>query len=70
MTSKVHIAVDALGNPLRFILTPGQRHDITQAESLMEGLPGEHLLADKAYDSDEFRDRFGGMTASMPASSI
>ena len=52
LTSKVHIAVDALGNPLRFILTPGQRHDITQAENLMEGLPGEHLLADKAYDSE------------------
>ena len=68
MTSKVHIAVDALGNPLRFILTPGQRHDITKAESLMEGLPGEHLLADKAYDSDEFRDHIeeAGMEAVIP----
>ena len=32
LTSKVHIAVDALGNPLRFILTPGQRHDIKGRE--------------------------------------
>ncbi len=53
---------------MRFILTPGQRHDITQAESLVEGLPGEHLLADKAYDSDEFRDHVdeAGMEAVIP----
>ncbi len=69
MTSKVHIAVDALGNPLRFILTPGQWHDITQAEDLVEGLPGEHLLADKAYDSDGFRDHIdeAGMVAVIPS---
>ena len=53
---------------MRFILTPGQRHDITQAEDLVEGLPGEHLLADKAYDSDEFRDHIeeAGMEAVIP----
>ena len=68
LTSKIHIAVDALGNPLRFILTPGQWHDITQAEDLVEGLQGEHLLADKAYDSDEFRDHIdeAGMEAVIP----
>ncbi len=68
MTSKIHIAVDALGNPLRFILTPGQWHDITQAEDLVEGLPGAYLLADKAYDSDGFRDHIdeAGMEAVIP----
>ena len=57
-----------MGNPLRFILTPGQWHDITQAEDLVEGLQGEHLLADKAYDSDEFRDHIdeAGMEAVIP----
>ena len=30
-TTKIHALVDALGNPLKFILTPGQRNDITQA---------------------------------------
>jgi transposase len=30
-TTKIHALVDALGNPLKFILTPGQRHEITQA---------------------------------------
>jgi len=69
LSSKIHIAVDALGNPLRFILTPGQWHDITQAEGLVEGLPGEHLLADKAYDKDGFRDHIDetGMQAVIPS---
>lgn len=51
-TTKIHALVDALGNPLKFILTPGQRSDITQAEELIEGLPLEMVLADKGYDSD------------------
>ena len=55
MSSKIHIAVDGLGNPLRFILTAGQLHDSTQAEPLILGLPGEYLIADKAFDSDRFR---------------
>ena len=36
-----------LGNPLRFILTGGQQHDITQAEELIAGYAGERVLADK-----------------------
>ena len=34
-TSKIHASVDALGNPLRFIVTAGQRNDITQANALL-----------------------------------
>ena len=62
MTSKVHIAVDGLGNPLRFILTGGEVHDITQAEGLIADVPGEHLIADKAYDADHFRTRLDDAT--------
>lgn len=47
------MSVDALGNPLRFILTGGQRHDSTQAEALMDGYSFDRLLADKSYDSDD-----------------
>ena len=32
-STKIHVAVDGLGNPLRFMLTEGQRHDITCAEA-------------------------------------
>ncbi|MEZ4615577.1 MAG: IS5 family transposase [Caldilineaceae bacterium] len=34
-STKVHLLVDALGNGLRFLLTGGQRHDITQADALI-----------------------------------
>ena len=50
------MAVDALGNPLRIILTEGQVHDIRQAEALIEGFACEKVLADKGYDSDKFRE--------------
>ena len=46
---------DALGRPLRFILTPGQAADITQAEALLAGETGNHVIADKAYDSFALR---------------
>ncbi len=39
---------DALGRPLRFILTPGQTGDISQAPALLLGQEGEAVLADKA----------------------
>jgi transposase len=53
---KIHIAVDGLGNPLRFLLTAGQRHDITQAQALLEGFDFEHLLADRGYAAEDFID--------------
>jgi transposase len=55
LSTKINIAVDALGNPLRFILTEGQVHDIRQAGALIEGFACEKVLADKGYDSNEFR---------------
>jgi transposase len=44
-----------LGNPLRLIATAGQVHDSTQAEALVDGLPAAHVIADKAYDTNQFR---------------
>ena len=46
---------DALGRPLRFIITAGQVGDITQASALLEGQSGNVVLADKAYDSNALR---------------
>jgi transposase len=62
--------VDALGNPVRFILTGGQVHDILQAEDLISGISFEHLLADKGYDADRFRARIAdaGAAAVIPSS--
>jgi transposase len=46
---------DALGRPVRFILTGGQVHDIVAAPALLEGIEGGAVIADKAYDSNSFR---------------
>jgi transposase len=54
---------DALGRPLRFIVTPGQAGDITQAPALLEGQTGGAVLADKAYDSNALRALITGMNA-------
>jgi len=55
-STKVHVSVDGLGNPLRFRLTAGQRHDITQAAALLTGLDYERAIADRSYDADAFID--------------
>lgn len=36
-TTKLHAACDALGNPLRFFITPGQRSDYLKALDLIQG---------------------------------
>jgi transposase len=56
-TTKIHAMVDGLGNPLRFILTGGNRHEILKAEELIKGLKNTNIIADKAYDSDKFREQ-------------
>jgi len=48
-STKIHVLVDAMGRPLRLRLTAGQRHDITQAEALLEGFHFGHVIADRAY---------------------
>jgi transposase len=53
-STKIHVNVDGLGNPLRFLLTGGQRHDITQAEALIADYEFERVIADRSYDSDDF----------------
>jgi len=48
-STKIHITVDGLGNPLRVRLTAGQVHESTQAQALLEGLSGHHVIADRGY---------------------
>ena len=68
-SSKVHVVTDALGNPLAFRVTAGQRHDITQAEPLLKTLSPtqraevEAVLADKGYDSNAFIDAIVALEA-------
>jgi transposase len=53
LNTKIHAFCDALGNPLRFVMTPGQRHDSKPVPELLDRLQANALLADKAYDSDK-----------------
>jgi len=57
------MAVDGRGRPLRVILTPGQRGDVTQAPALLAGLTPKRVLADKAYDANALRQLIASMNA-------
>ena len=66
LTTKIHVRAEGNGKLLTFLLTPGQQHDITVAENLLEQgevrrkggqrrrLP-KRLVADKGYSSRKFR---------------
>ena len=54
LTTKIHALVDALGNPVELMLTPGQAHDLTCTEPLLEESRPEALIGDMAYDADAF----------------
>ena len=54
MSTKIHVAVDALGNPVRFILTQGQSSEYGQANAMIAGFQADFVVADKGYDSNDF----------------
>jgi transposase len=55
LTTKIVALVDGLGNLVRFVLLPGQRHDSVGVAPLLKDLDFAALLADKAFDSDAIR---------------
>jgi len=60
---------DGLGNPVKFVLTPGQTNDITQAIPLLEGVAAEQVIADKGYDGQkviEFVESQGSHVVILP----
>jgi transposase len=59
---------DALGRPLRFVLTGGHVHDVVAAPTLLQGIEGAAVIADKAYDSKDLRQMIAaaGMIAVIP----
>ena len=52
LNTKLHLAVDARGMPVRVITTKGTTADCTQAINLIENFSAEYLLADRGYDSN------------------
>lgn len=70
-STKIHVLVDALGNPVKFVLSSGNEHDLTRAEELAENLENTKILGDKGYDSQKFVDFLGrrNCEAAIPARS-
>lgn len=49
------MACDSLGRPVRFLIAPGQSHDILAVPALLEGHSPTAVLADRAYDANTLR---------------
>lgn len=57
MNSKPQAVTDAVGRPPRMFLTAGQRSDCIGARALLRDLPdAKHMLADRGYDADWYRE--------------
>ena len=69
MTTKIHTLTDAQGRPLRFILSAGQAHDNTTANELLADRVTTGVIADKAYDNNDLRERIAeaGAAAIIPS---
>lgn len=70
-STKVHLVVDALGLPIDFAITVGERHDSQPAPGLITRVSPQILLADKAYDTNNIRQLLAslGCTATIPCTS-
>lgn len=53
LNTKVHLAVDANGMPVRIVITTGTTADCKQAVRLIDGFAAQYLLADRGYDTNE-----------------
>jgi len=56
LNSKIHLAVDAHGLPIRIKITHGTTADCTQALDLIRNLNASALMADRAYDTNDILD--------------
>lgn len=54
---------DARGNPLNFLISPGQAHESKYAETLLCGWQASSVLADRAFDGNPIRDAVARMGA-------
>ena len=68
LSTKIHAAVDALGNPVKRLLTAGQASEYDQASALIENFAVSYVLADKGYDSHQLIEAIEqtGATAVIP----
>ena len=63
MSTKIHMTTDALGRPMRFVITAGQVNDAKGAELLLEGVRTRCVIADKGYDSERVLEKVNHLGA-------
>jgi putative transposase len=56
LSTKIHAAADALGNPARLVAGPGQQGEVLRGAELIEGMAPGSVLADTAYDAEHFHE--------------
>ena len=52
-TTKIHAVAERTGRLVHFLLTGGNVNDCTQGAKLLETVPAENVLGDKAYETDD-----------------
>ena len=56
-TTKIHMAADACGFPIDFMITSGEVHDCKVAPEFIARLPAaDYTMADKGYDKEALRE--------------
>ena len=72
LNTKIHLAVDSFGMPVRVIVTDGTAADCSMAGEIIEGIEAGYLLADRAYDTDTVIEQAeeAGMEAVIPRRKI
>jgi transposase len=57
------------GRPLEVVITPGQQHDCTAVDQLIDFVPGDACLADGSYDTNAILDQLAerGLEAVVPS---
>jgi transposase len=63
------MACDGHGRPVRFVIAPGQSHDILAVPALLKGYAPAAVLADRAYDANSLRNHLDhiGAQAIIPS---
>ena len=59
LNTKIHAAVDALGNAVHLHLSAGQEADCVHFDAILQDLPAEvaAVVADKAYDTNDIIEK-------------
>ena len=68
-STKIHAVVDALGNPVKLALSPGQTHEMKLAYELLGDIENAYVAGDSAYDAGPLVDLLStnGCTPVIPS---